>query len=130
MVIKDLDELSSGTEQQHRPELRIDAASDDQLVGVLCVNHALHRNSVERGRPRAGCYMITYGVERETYCGRVVQIQLNATHICLVRYSARVQLQDDGITDLFGKRDGLIGIGSDKSFHDRNARASENLFRF
>ena len=34
-VLEDLDQLAAGAEQQHRAELRIEAAADDQLVGVL-----------------------------------------------------------------------------------------------
>ena len=33
-VLEDLDQLSAGAEQQHRAELRIEAAADDQLVAV------------------------------------------------------------------------------------------------
>ena len=33
-VVEDLDELAAGAEQQHRAELRVDAAADDQLVAV------------------------------------------------------------------------------------------------
>ena len=33
-VLEDLDELAARAEQQHRPELRVDAAADDELVAV------------------------------------------------------------------------------------------------
>ena len=34
-VLEDFHQLAAGAEQQHRPELRIEAGADDQLVGVL-----------------------------------------------------------------------------------------------
>ena len=33
-VLEDLDELAAGAEEQHRAELRVEAAADDQLVAV------------------------------------------------------------------------------------------------
>ena len=33
-ILEDLDELAAGAEEQHRAELRVEAAADDQLVAV------------------------------------------------------------------------------------------------
>ena len=46
-VFKDLDELAAGSEEQHRTELRVEAAADDQLVRVLQLDHGLHGDALE-----------------------------------------------------------------------------------
>ena len=45
-IAEDLDQLSAHPEQQHRPELRIRAAADDQLVAVPA-DHRLDRHALE-----------------------------------------------------------------------------------
>ena len=45
-VLEDLDELAAGAEQEHRAELRVEAAADDQLVAVE-LDHRLHGHALE-----------------------------------------------------------------------------------
>ena len=50
-VLEDLDELAAGAEEEHRAELRVEAAADDQLVAVE-LDHRLDGHAVEM--PGAG----------------------------------------------------------------------------
>src|SRR5205823_4366283 len=45
-VFEDFDKLSTGAEQEHRAELRIQTAADDNLV-AFALDHRLHRDSLE-----------------------------------------------------------------------------------
>ena len=45
-VFEDFHQLSAGAEQQHRAELRIEAAADDQLVAIK-LDHRLHGHALE-----------------------------------------------------------------------------------
>jgi len=48
-VAIDFDELAAGAEQQHRPELGINAASENEFV-TLEPHHPLHGDAKKRGR--------------------------------------------------------------------------------
>ena len=45
-VLEDFDQLAAGAEQQHRAELRVEAAAEDQLVAVE-LDHRLHGDALE-----------------------------------------------------------------------------------
>ncbi len=49
-VPEDLDELAARAEEQHRAELRVEAAADDQLVAVE-LDHRLHADALEVPSP-------------------------------------------------------------------------------
>ncbi len=59
-VLEDLHQLPAHTEQQHRPELRVDARSDDDLVACP-LDHRLHRHALDVGGARAFAYRFLDG---------------------------------------------------------------------
>ena len=50
-VLEDLDQLSAQAEQQHRPELRVEAGADDDLVAFQ-LDHRLHGDAHGNARRR------------------------------------------------------------------------------
>ena len=93
-VLEDLDQLAAGAEQQHRAELRIEAAAEDQLVAVE-LDHGLHRDALEVLGASLFRDRLLDGLERRLHRCRIAQVQLHAADIGLVRDGVRVQLQHD-----------------------------------
>ena len=47
VVLEHFDELAARAEQEHRPELRINAAAEDDFVAVAQLDHRLHGDALE-----------------------------------------------------------------------------------
>ena len=47
LVLEHLDELAAHAEQEHRPELRVNAAAEDDLVAVAQLDHLLDGDALE-----------------------------------------------------------------------------------
>src|SRR4030095_15179617 len=92
----DFHELSTGSKQQNRPELRVHTAAYDQLVPIE-LYHALYRHALKV--PDAGflAYCCFNGTIRTPNGIRIANIQVNPTYIGLVGDGFREQLDDYGI---------------------------------
>ena len=98
-VLEDLDQLPAGAEQQHRAELRVEAAADDQLVAVQ-LDHRLdgHAQEVLGAGPLAH-RRLDRADRRARTASASRQVQLHAADVGLVRDRLGVQLEDDRVAD-------------------------------
>src|SRR5215469_18976105 len=100
-VFEDLDQLSACAEQDYRPKLRIETAADDQLVAIE-LRHRLNGYALEVLGASLLRDRFLDVLERGLHGIGITQVELHAADIGLVGDGQRVQLQDDGIADLFG----------------------------
>ena len=112
LVLEDFDQLAAHAEQQHRPELRVDAAAQDDLVAVGQLDHLLHGDALEV----LGALLLGHRgldvVEGLAHVGLVLEVQLHAADVGLVGDGLGVELQHDGEADLLGQLGGGgLGLG-------------------
>src|SRR5580704_16938455 len=98
MVSIDLDQLAPRTKQDHRPKLGIYAASEDQFV-AFDPHHGLDGNAQELVRTGFFCDGRLYPAKSGSYRLRILQIQLDAADIGLVRDRLGEDLQHEPISD-------------------------------
>ena len=93
-VAKHLDQLAARPEQQHRAELGIERAAQDQLVAVATIDRGLHRHAQEmrRRRPWRSRWPRSAG-RRRARVGLVGQPELHAADVGLVGDGARPELE-------------------------------------
>ena len=110
-IFEHLDQLTAGAEQDDRPELRIEAAADDQLVAIE-LRHRLHGHALEVLRADFLGDRAPNALERRLHRIGIAQVQLHAADVGLVGDGQRVQLQNDRIADLLGRLHRLLfGFG-------------------
>src|SRR5271169_1018452 len=124
-----LDQNASRTEQQHRSELRVDAAAHDQLV-TIAGNHGLNGHSLEMSCARLFPHASLDGCPGTPHRGFVLQIQLHAADVGFVSNSFRMQLQDYRIPDFAGEFDGAVRRVRDHGPDRRNPIERQQLLGF
>ena len=92
-VLEDFDQLPAGSKEQHRPELRVDAASNDQLI-PLKLDHRLHRHSQKMFLARLLGHRNFDGPPRPPHRRRIAQVQLHPSNIGLVGDRFRIELDE------------------------------------
>jgi len=122
-----LHQLAAGTEEHDRPELRIHAAADNQLVSAQ-LHHRLHRDALEM----FGAGLVGHEQLNQAECPAhrlgVGQIQHHAAYVSLVRDGVRVEFDHYRVADFFRSLDGFIHGGRDPRFHRRNAVRLQQFF--
>src|SRR5262249_42146999 len=103
-------------EQDHRAELQIDGAADDQLVAVVA-DHRLNGYALEGRRFQAALLDVVFQVlldGRERLAnGRVVgQVELNSAGVALVRDGRGIELEPDRVAELASRTHRGVGGGS------------------
>src|SRR5918997_515789 len=123
-----LDQRASGPEEQDGTELRVQAASDDQLVAVEA-DHSLDGGAAEV----LGPVVLPYGglhllVGPPDLVG-ALQVQAHAAHVGLVGYGLGVELEDHGVAEAVCQFDGLIRAVRDLRLDGRDTVGGEDLLR-
>ncbi len=92
---------------KHRPELRVNAAADDQFVAVQ-FDHRLHRHAEKMFLARLFRHGAFDRLPRPPHRRRIAQVQLHAANVGLVGDRFRIELQHDRKADARGVLDGLL----------------------
>ena len=129
MISIDLDQLAARTKQDHGPKLRIHAAPEDQFV-AFDPHHGLDGNAQELVRTGFFCDGRLYPAKSGSYRLIVLQVQLDAADIGLVRDRLGEHLQYDGITNLRCVFHGFVFVLGGSGFDRRNSVIRQDLFRF
>jgi hypothetical protein len=125
-VLEHLDEGAAGAEENHRPELAINRAADDQLV-ALVLDHLADGDALEGGGASLARDADADGVEGGADGGLVGQVEDHAADVALVGDGAAEQLEDHREADLAGRLDRLLhGAARDAGDH-RQAVGGEQL---
>ena len=133
-VAKHLDQLAARAEQQHRAELRVDAAADDQFI-ALDLDHRLHGHAekvLAAARARFA-QRLCPGFDRAPGAPHRVgigEVQLHAAGFRLMGDGLRVQLEHDGIADRGRACHRFVFAAGDLRRHGRDAVGREDLLRF
>ena len=94
-VAQHLDQLAPGAEHQHRSELPIDGAPQDQLVARAAIDHRLHGHAEKAALPTLRDGRRLDVIERARHRGLVRQPELDAADVGLVRDDVRPELHRD-----------------------------------
>ena len=127
-VLEDFDQRAAGAEQQDRPELRVDAAADDQLVAVE-LDHRLDGDALEMLRADFLADRRLDALEGGAHGVGVAQIELHAAHVGLVGDGLGIELEHDRIAHLLGACDGGFGVGGEVRLDGRHVVGAEHLLR-
>src|SRR5579859_2744766 len=100
IVAQDLDQLSAETEHQHRSELRVSGAAQDQFVSGLA-DHRLHGYALEAAISRK---RFLNRDKSSPNLARVFEVQKNASAVRLMRDRLRMQLHDNREAGFFCRR--------------------------
>ncbi len=132
-VAEHFHQLPARAEQQHRPELRVDAAADDQFVAIE-FDHRLHAHAEKM--PAAAhtrlARRLCPGFDRAVGAPHRIgigQVQLHAADFGLVRDRPRMQLEHDRIADGGRAFHRFCFAGGDARRHGRDAIGREHLLR-
>ena len=126
-VLEDLDELAASAKKEHRPELGIKAAADDDLVAVE-LDHRLDADSLEVLRAGALRDRRLDGTERRAHRVRVSQVEENSAHVGLVSDRLGVELQHDRVAQILGGGDSGVGSLGNHGLDGGNAIGRQELF--
>lgn len=108
-VLVDLDEGTTGTEDEDGTDLGVVAAAEDDLVTVGEVEHELDGDALE-GIGLADLLEVALdGVEGLLDLLSVSEVELDTTDIGLVGDGLGVELDDDGVAHGVGELGGLLG---------------------
>ena len=123
------DLLSARAEQEHRAELRIGAATEDELVAVM-LDHRLdgHAQKV-LGADALAHGLLDRAIGAAHRLG-IKQVELHPADVGLVRDRLRIELQDRGAGEFRHEGDGLLLRGGDPGRHDGDAVQLEQPLRF
>ena len=111
LVLEHLDELAAHAEEEHRAELRVDAAAQDDLVAVGQLDHLLHGHALEvLGARLLGDRRLDV-VEGVADLRLVLEVQLHAAHVGLVGDGLGVELEHDGEADFARPASTACGFG-------------------
>jgi hypothetical protein len=103
-----LDQLAAGAEQDYRPELAVDAAAEDQLVGVAAIDHGLNRDAAEvLGAGQAGD-RLAYRLEGGRDLPSAAQIEAHPSDLGLVGDGAGQELHHHRKAQGLGRRNRLL----------------------
>ena len=123
------DLLPARAEQEHRAELRIGAATDDELVAVE-LDHRLDGHAQEV----LGADALAYGLLDRAIAAAhrlgIGQVELHPADVGLVRDRLGVELQDRGVAEFRREGHGLFLRGGDPGRHDGDAVQLEQPLRF
>ena len=106
-VLVDLDQRPARSKEQHRPELRVDARAEDQLVPSQ-THHLLDSDALEGLGFAGGGDAGANRLERTADRGGVEEVELDAPHVGLVRDGPRVQLHYDRVSDRIRVAHGFV----------------------
>ena len=132
-ILEHFDQLAARAEQQHRPELRINAAAENEFVAV---NFIIGCTVTPRkcllpapcSRLDSEVSIAFEGVPHRQLQSR--KIQLHAADIGLVCDRLGVKLEHDGITDFLRHLDRLAARVSHVGLDSRNAVSAEDFLGF
>jgi hypothetical protein len=127
-VAEDLDELAAHPEEEDWPELGIDRAAEDELVAGP-VHHRLDRDALKVLGAHALRHRHPDGLVGVPHRGRVLEVELDATHVGLVGDGVGVELDNDRIADPISGGDGLLDRRGDHRLRDRDAVGRQELLR-
>ena len=115
-------------EEQNRPELRVETASQDQLVTIE-LDHGLHAHALEMARP--GPLATACSISRKALadCLGIGKVELHAAHVGLVGDRVGKELEDDRESDGGGGRDGFVLGRGDLGLDGRDSVGRQDLLR-
>ena len=127
-VLEHLDELAAHPEEEHRPELGVDRAPDDELVAGP-VHHRLDGHALEVLGALLLGHRVADELVRVAHGVGVLEVELDTADVGLVRDRVRVQLDDDRVADPVGCRDRLVDRRRDERLGDRDPVRRQELLR-
>lgn len=129
-VAEHLHQQPAGAEQDHRAELGVDAAADDQLVGARQLQHGLHGHPAE-GALAVQCHdRLLHGAEGLVHRGAVTQVQLHPADIAFVGELGGEQLDHHRVAHGIGRRRRRLGTGGHVGGNRGDAVGLQHLFGF
>ena len=118
------------SEQDKGAEYRVGRCADDQLEGARAPDHALNRESPQRG-VRAQCaHPLEHFRRRIDEHVGCLDVEGDAPDVGLVRDVGRKNLQDDRKTELPGRAVCRVDVGRDARVNDRNPVCTQDRLRF
>ncbi|GBD41816.1 hypothetical protein HRbin39_01202 [bacterium HR39] len=110
-IAQRLDRDAAGTEHQHRPEQRIGARSEQQLVGVGHAHHLLYHEALDAGFRLEAAHVRQHARGGAPHLRLALEAELDAAHVRLVEDVGREDLEGDGQPHEPGGTGRLLRIG-------------------